>query len=108
MGSTSCCSNSSLPATEIHFSIRLVATLSTAFESTENSTFDTVKPFYFEAGLPAEVTAQDRIEIPVAFFARQTGSDKASVSFSVSGPAKVVGPQRLEADLVKGRGRARG
>lgn len=75
-----------------------------------HTTFDTRLPFYFDLTLPTELTAGDRIDVPVAFIVDGTTPsaariDEAELLARAQGDVTLVAGSRGRVQLRSGRGR---
>ena len=69
------------------------------------ATFTARLPFRAEAKLPVEVSAGDRLLVPVALERTDGEAAPATLDVAVTGPLMLEGPAHREVALVQGRGR---
>tara|TARA_R110002074_G_scaffold182410_3_gene347273 strand:- start:3231 stop:8240 length:5010 start_codon:yes stop_codon:yes gene_type:complete len=67
--------------------------------------FEAVPPFAMEAKLPVELTAGDRVQLPVSLIAADPNQALARVAAEVRGPVQILGDLPESVELESGRGR---
>ncbi|MFQ5506430.1 MAG: alpha-2-macroglobulin family protein, partial [Planctomycetota bacterium] len=69
------------------------------------ASFESFLPFHLEAKLPAQITAGDVVQAPIAVLADDPHQKEARVRLQVRGPLSLVSSGEQQVALVEGRGR---